>query len=106
MKKAKKAEIEASILEQLKVHGGDSAVYRDLVSTFMDLYTVKEHLRADIKKRGVKVETEMSTRVKKIVTNESLKELMDVNQHMLLILDKLGIKPSDCAGGAGIDNDM
>lgn len=106
MKKAKKAEIEASILEQLKNHGGDLAVYHDLVGTFMDLYTVKERLRADIKKRGVKVETEMSTRVKKIVTNESLKELMDVNQHMLLILDKLGIKPSECAGGAGIDDDM
>lgn len=107
MKKIKKADIEASILAQLKAKGaGDIALYEDLVATYMDLYTVKEKFRKDIKERGVKVKVTLSTKVEKIITNESVQELMFVNQHMLLILDKLGIKPSECAGGAGIDDDM
>lgn len=107
MKKLKKADIEASILAQLQAKGaGEIALYADLVSTYMDLYTVKEKFRKDIKERGVKVKVTLSTKVEKIITNESVQELMFVNQHMLLILDKLGIKPSECAGGAGIDDDM
>lgn len=107
VKKPKKADIEASIYKQLELNGAsDVAVYTDMVANYMRLYDIKEKLQADIKKRGVKVEMEMSTKVKKIVTNESIKDIMDVQSQMMSILDRLRIKPSECDGGGVIDVDM
>lgn len=107
MKKVTKSEIKQSLLEQIQLKNGDvKDYYSDLVSTYLELYDIRVDLRKDIKSRGVKVEYQLSTGIKRKVTNESVQELMDVQNQMLTILEKLGIKPGECAGGAGIDNDM
>lgn len=107
LKKPTKEEIQRSIMEILERKNTDKIpVFLDLVGCYMSLYDIKEKLRKDVKHRGTKVEIEMSTKVKKLITNESVKDLIDVQNQMLTVLDKLGIKPSDCVGGAGIDDDM
>lgn len=47
----------------------------------------------DIRKRGITYEETLSTGVKKVITNPSIKDRVAVSKQMNAILDKLGISP-------------
>lgn len=90
-----KKQIEDDLLKQLEVKGATQEFYLDLVRDYISLFETKNMLSKDIKKRGVAipwVSREGQAGHKK---NESIAELVKVNNQMLKIIADLGLKLSD-----------
>ena len=108
-KSMKKTEIKQDLLDQLERNGTVGKYYIDLVNDYMSLWETKKKLIADIKERGVSIKWETYNKDGEVVQsghkkNESVDQLVKVNQQMLKLLDALGIKPSQ--GGDPDDDDM
>ena len=93
-KKATKKEIKQDLLDQLDRNGTTGKYYIDLVDDYMDLYDTKEKLIKDIKERGVTCKYQNGENQWGYKKNDSVDQLLKVNQQMLKLLDALGIKPS------------
>lgn len=93
-KKATKKEIKQDLLDQLDRNGTTGKYYIDLVDDYMDLYDTKEKLIKDIKERGVTCKYQNGENQWGYKKNDSVEQLLKVNQQMLKLLDALGIKPS------------
>mgnify|MGYP000915482965 CR=1 FL=1 len=93
-KKATKKEIKQDLLDQLERNGTVGKYYIDLVDDYMDLWSTKRKLIADIRKRGVTVKYQNSETQWGYKKNDSVDQLIKVNQQMIKLLDALGIKPS------------
>ena len=52
-----KTEIKESLLEQLRLQNKTSDFYLDLVSDYMDYWSLKKKLIADIRKKGIRYDT-------------------------------------------------
>lgn len=94
VKKATKTEIKKDLLDQLDRNGTTGKYYIDLVYDYMELYDTKGKLISDIKERGVTCKYQNSETQWGYKKNESIDQLLKVNQQMLKLLDALGIKPS------------
>jgi len=104
-KKATKKEIKQDLLDQLDRNGTTGKYYIDLVDDYMDLYDTKEKLIKDIKERGVTCKYQNGENQWGYKKNDSVDQLLKVNQQMLKLLDALGIKPSQ-DGDADGDEEM
>lgn len=93
-KKATKKEIKQDLLDQLDRNGTTGKYYIDLVDDYMDFYDTKEKLIKDIKERGVTCKYQNGENQWGYKKNDSVDQLLKVNQQMLKLLDALGIKPS------------
>ena len=93
-KKATKKEIKQDLLDQLDRNGTTGKYYIDLVDDYMNLYDTKEKLIKDIKERGVTCKYQNGENQWGYKKNDSVDQLLKVNQQMLKLLDALGIKPS------------
>jgi len=93
-KKATKTEIKTDLLDQLERNNTVGKYYLDLVDDYMDLWSTKRKLIADIKERGVTVKYQNGENQWGYKKNDSVEQLLKVNQQMLRLLDALGIKPS------------
>ena len=94
VKKASKTEIKSDLLDQLDRNGTAGKYYLDLVDDYMEMYDTKKKLIKDIKRRGVTVEYNNGGGQSGLKKNDSVDQLLKVNQQMLKLLDALGIKPS------------
>lgn len=88
--------IELAIIKQLK----DKKVYQfahyqDLVNDYMKFWDFKNMLQTDIEERGVSVEWNNGGGQKGYKKNDSISELLKVNNQMLKILFDLGVRASD-----------
>ena len=98
IKKTKKyKEIRASLMDQLERAGNDLPHYIDLVEDYMTLYVSKELCQADVDERGVVIIGTGSTGQVVSKKNDSVEYLIKINQQMLRLLEKLGIKPDNGA---------
>lgn len=104
-KKATKKEIKQDLLDQLDRNGTTGKYYIDLVDDYIDLYDTKEKLIKDIKERGVTCKYQNGENQWGYKKNDSVDQLLKVNQQMLKLLDALGIKPSQ-DGDADDDEEM
>ena len=104
-KKATKKEIKQDLLDQLDRNGTTGKYYIDLVDDYIDLYDTKEKLIKDIKERGVTCKYQNGENQWGYKKNDSVDQLLKVNQQMLKLLDALGIKPSQ-DGDADGDEEM
>ena len=52
-----KTEIKESLLEQLRLQNKTSDFYLDLVSDYMDYWSLKKKLITDIRKKGIRYDT-------------------------------------------------
>lgn len=93
-KKASKTEIKSDILDQMERNGTVGKYYIDMVDDYMELYDTKKKLIKDIKDRGVSVYYNNGGGQQGYKKNDSVDQLLKVNQQMLKILAALGIKPS------------
>lgn len=91
-----KKEVLESLRNQLRERGVAVAAFDDLLDDYGKLWDIKNKLIRDIKKRGVVYEDFSSVGVKIQKNNPSTKELMNVERHMLLILDKLDLSTKNC----------
>lgn len=93
-KKASKSEIKSDLLDQMERNGTVGKYYIDMVDDYMELYDTKKKLIKDIKVRGVSVYYNNGGGQQGYKKNDSVDQLLKVNQQMLKILAALGIKPS------------
>ena len=84
-----KTEIKESLLEQLRLQNKISDFYLDLVSDYMDYWSLKKKLIADIRKKGIRYETINGNGIKIEKPNESVTNLPKITTAMLKILSDL-----------------
>lgn len=105
-RKATKTQIMQDLLDQLERNGTVGKHYTDLVYDYMDLWETKKKLIADIKERGVRVKYQNSETQWGYKKNDSVDQLIKVNQQMIKLLEALGIKPSQDGELDGDDLEM
>ena len=87
-----KTEIKESLLEQLRLQNKTSDFYLDLVSDYMDYWSLKKKLIADIRKKGIRYVTINGNGIKVEKPNESVTNLPKITTAMLKILNDLNLK--------------
>lgn len=99
-------EIKEDLLDQLERNGTVGKYYIDLVDDYMDLWNTKNLLVMDIKERGVVTTYNNGGGQSGHKKNDSVDQLLKVNQQMLKLLDSLGIKPSQMDGDEDDSEEM
>ena len=87
-----KTEIKESLLEQLRLQNKTSDFYLDLVSDYMDYWSLKKKLITDIRKKGIRYDTVNGNCIKVEKPNESVTNLPKITTAMLKILNDLNLK--------------
>ena len=87
-----KTEIKESLLEQLRLQNKTSDFYLDLVSDYMDFWSLKKKLITDIRKKGIRYDTVNGNGIKVEKPNESVTNLPKITTAMLKILNDLNLK--------------
>jgi len=94
MAKSKKIQIKQDLLDQLERNGIYGQHYIDLVNDYISMWEIKNKLIKDIKEKGVSVKYQNGENQWGYKKNDSVRELTNVNNQMLRLLDSLGLKPS------------
>ena len=89
------------MLDELERNGTVGKYYTDLVDDYMTLWDTKNLLKADVKERGAVVEYISNNGTVNKRKNESVGELVKVNDRMVKLLEALDITPD----GAVTDDD-
>lgn len=97
-KKNARNEIKQDLMDQLERNGTVGSYYADLVEDYMKLWDAKNMLIADIDERGAVVEYVSNTGNRNKRRNESVGELVKVNDRMIKLLDAIGISPAQTEG--------
>ena len=87
-----KTEIKESLLEQLRLQNKTSDFYLDLVSDYMDYWSLKKKLITDIRKKGIRYDAVNGNGIKVEKPNESVTNLPKITTAMLKILNDLNLK--------------
>lgn len=87
-----KTEIKESLLEQLRLQNKTSDFYLDLVSDYMDYWSLKKKLITDIRKKGIRYDTVNGNGIKVEKPTESVTNLPKITTAMLKILNDLNLK--------------
>lgn len=103
-KKDLRKAIKTELMEQLERNGTVGRYYADLVDDYMELWDTKNMLVADIRKRGAVVDYISNNGTKNKRKNDSVGEMVKVNDRMIKLLDALGIVP--VPDGSGMDDEM
>ena len=99
----KRSEIKKDLLDELERNGTVGKYYTDLVDDYMSLWDAKNLLEADVKERGAVVEYVSNNGTINKRKNESVGELVKVNDRMVKLLEALGITPD---GAVNDDDEM
>ena len=99
----KRSEIRKDLLDELERNGTVGKYYTDLVDDYMTLWDTKNLLKADVKERGAVVEYVSNNGTINKRKNESVGELVKVNDRMVKLLEALGITPD---GAVNDDDEM
>ncbi len=95
MAETKRNKIRNELRQQLKDMGVVGLYFYDLVEDYMELWTIKNSLIADVKARGVSVKYNNGGGQSGYKKNESIGELHKTNTQMLKILSQLEINVRD-----------
>lgn len=87
-----KKEMRDSLLEQLRLQNKTSDFYEDLVNDYLDYWSLKKKLIADIRKKGLRYETVNGNGITVEKPNESVNNLPKITAAMLKILNDLNLK--------------
>lgn len=99
MSKQTRTLIKEDLLDQLARSGIEEKYHVDLIEDYMQFWDAKKKLQADIRKRGVAITYNNGGGQSGVKKNDSVGECIRVNTQMMLILDKLGLKPvTDVSG--------
>ena len=101
----KREDIASDLLDQLERNGVYGNHYTDLVDDYMALWDVKNKLINDIREKGVSVKYQNGENQWGYKKNDSVRELTNVNNQMLRLLDSLGLKASKFESDSEDDGD-
>lgn len=91
-------------MEQLKAKGADIEVFTDQINDYMSMWDLKEKLKDDIVKNGLRLYYETANGGKAEKDNPSVKQLPAVNKQMLMLLKQMDISTDKAikdGGGSG-----
>lgn len=91
-RKEKKLSIERDLKDQLISSGNIGKQYDDLISDYMFLFDLKETMRRDIKKNGLRVKATNGNGFETEKDNASVTNVLKINSQMLKILSDLNLK--------------
>lgn len=103
-KKNLRKAIKTELMEQMERNGTVGQYYTDLVEDYMELWDTKNLLVKDIRERGAVVDYTSNNGTRNKRKNDSVGELVKVNDRMVKLLDALGIVPIPV--GSGMDDEM
>ncbi len=86
-------EIKRDLTDQIERNGTNGRYYEDLIEDYMKLWDTKNMLIADIESRGAVVDYVSNNGTTNKRKNESVGELVKVNDRMIKLLDAIGISP-------------
>lgn len=96
--------IKRDLIKSASANINKNKCYLDLIDDYMILWDTKNKLIKDIEERGVVVDYVSNSGITNKKKNESVGDLLKVNQQMTKLLDSLGIVPSNLDGDA--DDEM
>ena len=96
--------IKRDLIKSASANINKNKCYLDLIDDYMILWDTKNKLIKDIEERGVVVDYVSNSGIVNKKKNESVGDLLKVNQQMTKLLDSLGIAPSNLDGDA--DDEM
>jgi hypothetical protein len=91
---AKRNDVKNDLLDQLERNEVYGNHYIDLIDDYMAMWDVKNSLIKDIHEKGVSVKYQNGENQWGYKKNDSVRELTNVNNQMLKLLDSLGLKAS------------
>lgn len=89
--RALKEELKKEMLDQLVAMNKNTSYNRDLVSSYIYQFDLKETLQKDIDTNGIRIETTSGNGFVTTKPNESVERLKKTNELMLNIIGKLGL---------------
>lgn len=101
-----KAKIKKALMEQLAHRGADLDHFKELVCDYCDFWEIAQALKKDIKDRGVVYSDVSSVGVPMQKNNPSVKELVNVNKQMLVVLEKLKLSVEEITAEDGEDDEL
>ena len=95
--------IKESLEKQLVLKGANTEFFKDLIQDYVSFWSIKNKLKADIKKRGINYQDVSSAGKMMWKSNPSVKELVGVNRQMLCILNELNLTTEETGSGEADD---
>ena len=89
--KAERDQVQSALIEALKAKGADTALYRDQIEKYIDLWDMYALLAEDVRVNGLRYPTESPSGATVIKDNPSVKNLAGVNKQMLMQLKMLDL---------------
>lgn len=97
--------IKEDLTSQLQLQDKNGQHFTDLVKDYVYFYTLKEDLKHDIDKNGLRIEQKTGNGYTTEKENKSVELLVKVNTQMLKILQDLDLKVPDVLSSGGTDKD-
>lgn len=97
--------VKKSLQDQLAAKGADIELFNDQINDYMSMWDLKETLKDDIQKNGLRLNYTTSNGGKAEKDNPSVKQLPMVNKQMLMLLKQMDISTDKAVKAGGISND-
>ena len=91
--------------DQLAAKGADIELFNDQINDYMSMWDLKETLKDDIQKNGLRLNYTTSNGGKAEKDNPSVKQLPLVNKQMLMLLKQMDISTDKAVKAVGRSND-
>ncbi|MCI8710407.1 MAG: P27 family phage terminase small subunit [Dorea sp.] len=93
--------VKKSLIEQLESKGADVDIFIDQINDYMTMWDLKENLKDDILKNGLRMMYKTANGGKAEKDNPSVKQLPAVNKQMLMLLKQMDISTDKAVKGGG-----
>lgn len=99
--------VKKSLQEQLKAKGADIELFNDQINDYMSMWDLKERLKDDIEKNGLRLDYTTANGGKAEKDNPSVKQMPLVNKQMLMLLKQMDISTEKVVkDGGDISDDL
>ena len=100
-----RARVKTSLIEQLRAKGADIDIFTDQINDYMTMWDLKESLKADIEKNGLRMMYRTANGGTAEKDNPSVKQLPAVNKQMLMLLKQMEISTDNAVRKGGDKSD-
>lgn len=98
--------VKKSLEEQLEAKGADVELFKDQINDYMTMWDLKERLKEDIERNGIRLEYLAASGGKVEKDNPSVKQIPALNKQMLMLLNQLGISTDNVSRDGSSNDDL
>ena len=104
-RETKRKRVKRSLEEQLEQKGADIYLFKDQIDDYMTMWDLKERLKADVEKNGLRLNYNTASGGKAEKDNPSVKQIPLINKQMLMLLKQLEISTDNASKGGDESSD-